>query len=46
MAERIIQEKNKGHDVVVVVAGFQVITEDGDNSALGRGRSDITAVSE
>ncbi|WRP06036.1 aspartate kinase [Rossellomorea aquimaris] len=38
---RIKNELNIGR--VVVVAGFQGITEDGDISTLGRGGSDITA---
>jgi aspartate kinase len=32
-----------GHGKVVVVAGFQGVTEDGNISTLGRGGSDITA---
>ncbi|NMH69031.1 aspartate kinase [Bacillus sp. RO3] len=40
-SRRILNELNKGR--VVVVAGFQGITEDGTISTLGRGGSDITA---
>lgn len=40
--ERIIQELRKGR--VVVVAGFQGITPDGEITTLGRGGSDTTAV--
>ncbi|RBP05523.1 aspartate kinase [Rossellomorea aquimaris] len=39
--KRIRNELN--HGKVVVVAGFQGVTEDGDISTLGRGGSDITA---
>ncbi|MGG1630371.1 aspartate kinase [Rossellomorea sp. NRS-1567] len=38
---RILNELD--HGKVVVVAGFQGVTEDGDISTLGRGGSDITA---
>ena len=41
--ERIIAELDKGK--IVVVAGFQGITDDGDITTLGRGGSDTTAVS-
>jgi aspartate kinase len=37
--ERLLSEKN-----VVVVAGFQGITENGDLTTLGRGGSDLTAL--
>lgn len=40
--ERILKELNS--DKVVVVAGFQGITEDHDITTLGRGGSDTTAV--
>ena len=40
--ERIISEVNKGN--IVIVAGFQGITEDMDITTLGRGGSDTTAV--
>ena len=40
--DRIIQELNKEN--VVVVAGFQGVTEGGDITTLGRGGSDTTAV--
>ncbi len=40
--ERILKELNSGK--VVVVAGFQGITEEGDITTLGRGGSDTTAV--
>lgn len=37
-------EKELGEGIIVVVAGFQGITEDGAISTLGRGGSDTTAV--
>ena len=40
--ERIINEVGKGN--IVIVAGFQGITEDMDITTLGRGGSDTTAV--
>ena len=40
--ERIIAELRKGH--VVVVAGFQGVTGEGEITTLGRGGSDTTAV--
>ena len=40
--DRILQELNKEN--VVVVAGFQGVTEGGDITTLGRGGSDTTAV--
>jgi aspartate kinase len=40
--ERIEQTLETGH--VVVVAGFQGVTPDGDITTLGRGASDLTAV--
>ena len=40
--ERIISEVDKGN--IVIVAGFQGITEDMDITTLGRGGSDTTAV--
>lgn len=40
--ERIISEIDKGN--IVIVAGFQGITEDMDITTLGRGGSDTTAV--
>ena len=40
--ERIISEVDKGN--IVIVAGFQGITEDLDITTLGRGGSDTTAV--
>ncbi|MBL7124009.1 MAG: aspartate kinase [Actinobacteria bacterium] len=40
--ERIIKELRKGR--IVIIAGFQGITLDGDISTLGRGGSDTTAV--
>ena len=40
--ERIISEVDKGN--IVIVAGFQGITEDMDVTTLGRGGSDTTAV--
>ena len=40
--QRILRELDYGH--VVVVAGFQGITEDMDVTTLGRGGSDTTAV--
>ena len=40
--ERIINEVDKGN--IVIVAGFQGITEDMDITTLGRGGSDTTAV--
>jgi aspartate kinase len=39
---RILSELNKGN--IVIVAGFQGITEDMDITTLGRGGSDTTAV--
>ncbi|MDD5747552.1 MAG: aspartate kinase [Actinomycetota bacterium] len=41
-AERVIQELRKGK--IVVVAGFQGVTSDGEITTLGRGGSDTTAV--
>ena len=41
-AGRIISEMERGH--VVVVAGFQGITDDMDVTTLGRGASDLSAV--
>ena len=41
-AERILRELEKG--LVVVVAGFQGISADGEITTLGRGGSDTTAV--
>ena len=41
-AERILRELDDGR--VVVIAGFQGITPDGDVTTLGRGGSDTTAV--
>ncbi len=41
-AERVIQELRKGR--VVVVAGFQGVTSEGEITTLGRGGSDTTAV--
>jgi len=41
-AERVIHELRKGR--VVVVAGFQGVTPDGEITTLGRGGSDTTAV--
>ncbi|MFH1095988.1 MAG: aspartate kinase [Candidatus Desantisbacteria bacterium] len=40
--DRIMKELNKGK--VVIIAGFQGITEDEDITTLGRGGSDTTAV--
>jgi len=40
--ERVLKELEKGY--IVVVAGFQGITEDMDVTTLGRGGSDTTAV--
>jgi aspartate kinase len=40
--KRIVRELDKGH--IVIVAGFQGITEDMDITTLGRGGSDTTAV--
>ena len=40
--ERIVREIDKGN--IVIVAGFQGITEDMDITTLGRGGSDTTAV--
>ena len=40
--ERILQALDEGN--VVIVAGFQGITEEGDITTLGRGGSDTTAV--
>lgn len=40
--ERLVQELRKGR--VVVVAGFQGVTSDGEITTLGRGGSDTTAV--
>jgi aspartate kinase len=39
---RVVKELNKGN--IVIVAGFQGITEDMDVTTLGRGGSDTTAV--
>ncbi len=41
-AKRVIKELGKGN--IVIVAGFQGITEDTDVTTLGRGGSDTTAV--
>jgi aspartate kinase len=41
-AERVVQELRKGR--VVVVAGFQGVTSEGEITTLGRGGSDTTAV--
>jgi aspartate kinase len=41
-AVRVVQELRKGR--VVVVAGFQGVTSDGEITTLGRGGSDTTAV--
>lgn len=41
-ADRVLQELNKGK--IVIVAGFQGVTEDNDITTLGRGGSDTTAV--
>lgn len=41
-AERVVQELRKGK--VVVVAGFQGVTSEGEITTLGRGGSDTTAV--
>ena len=40
--DRITKELNRGK--IVIVAGFQGVTEEGDITTLGRGGSDITAV--
>jgi len=40
--KRIVKELDKGN--IVIVAGFQGITEDSDVTTLGRGGSDTTAV--
>lgn len=40
--ERIFREFSKGN--IVIVAGFQGVTENGDITTLGRGGSDTTAV--
>ena len=40
--ERMREELKKGH--VLIIAGFQGITENGDITTLGRGGSDTTAV--
>jgi len=40
--ERIVKELDKGH--IVIVAGFQGVTEEMDTTTLGRGGSDTTAV--
>ncbi|GFP32889.1 aspartate kinase, partial [Candidatus Hakubella thermalkaliphila] len=40
--DRIVDELKKGR--IVVVAGFQGVTRDGDITTLGRGGSDTTAV--
>lgn len=40
--DRIVDELEKGR--IVVVAGFQGVTKDGDITTLGRGGSDTTAV--
>jgi aspartate kinase len=40
--KRVRQELNRGN--IVVVAGFQGVTEDMDVTTLGRGASDLTAV--
>ena len=41
-SDRIVQELNKGN--IVIVAGFQGITNESDVTTLGRGGSDTTAV--
>jgi len=41
-ADRVVQELRKGR--VVVVAGFQGVTSEGEITTLGRGGSDTTAV--
>jgi aspartate kinase len=41
-SERIVKELNEGK--IVIVAGFQGITQDSDMTTLGRGGSDTTAV--
>ncbi len=41
-AERVVQELRKGR--VVVVAGFQGVTSEGEITTMGRGGSDTTAV--
>ncbi len=41
-SRRILRELNRGK--IVVVAGFQGITKQGDITTLGRGGSDVTAV--
>jgi aspartate kinase len=41
-SRRVVDELNKGN--VVIVAGFQGITEDMDVTTLGRGASDLSAV--
>ena len=41
-ADRVVQELRKGR--VVVVAGFQGVTNEGEITTLGRGGSDTTAV--
>ena len=40
--KRVVQELNEGK--IVIVAGFQGITEDMDVTTLGRGASDLTAI--
>lgn len=41
-SERVVKEVEKGN--VVIVAGFQGVTEDMDVTTLGRGASDLSAV--
>lgn len=41
-SDRIVQELNEGN--IVIVAGFQGITDEADVTTLGRGGSDTTAV--
>jgi aspartate kinase len=41
-SQRVVNELSKGH--IVIVAGFQGVTEDMDVTTLGRGASDLSAV--
>jgi aspartate kinase len=41
-SQRVVNELAKGH--IVIVAGFQGVTEDMDVTTLGRGASDLSAV--
>ena len=41
-SDRIVEELNEGN--IVIVAGFQGITDESDITTLGRGGSDTTAV--